>query len=89
VADRDRPRLNVTLDAEVKDEIKDTSDELGVPISRLIEEVLREFIDSYREDPMIGRRLHKQIQERKREDNQEDEPSETVRNILERMDEVD
>lgn len=89
MADRDRPRLNVTLDAEVKDEIKSTSEELGVPISRLIEEVLREFIDSYRDDPMIGRRLHKRIRERKREASEPDEPSETVRNILERMDEVD
>lgn len=88
MADRDRPRMNITLDAEVKDEIKGIADELGISTSRLIEETIREFIRSYRDDPMIGRRIHKKIDERKRS-TEEKEPSETVQNILDRMDEID
>lgn len=78
----------MTLDAEVKEDIKDIAEDLGVSTSRLVEETIREFIRSYREDPMIGRRIHKKIDERKRSSDEE-ESSETVRKILEQMDQFD
>lgn len=89
MTDRHRPRFNITLDSDVKTRIGDIAGELNLSSSRVIEEVLREFIDLYDDDPMVGRRLRKQIEDRKREKNEDDEIAETVRNILDRMDELD
>jgi hypothetical protein len=83
---RDRPRLNVTLAPDIKTEIKSIAEESGVPVSRLIEEVLREFLSTYEDDPMIVRRITKQIEDRKRESEEPDEETETIRNILDQMD---
>lgn len=89
MTNRDRPRLNITLDAEVKDRLKDIASSLDVTSSRLIEEVLREFLDSFEEDPMTGRRLKKCIEDRKRNATDEDDKSQAVKNILEQMDNID
>ncbi len=80
--------MNLTLDAEVKEEIKEIAEDLGLSTSRLVEETIREFIRSYRDDPMIGRRIHKKIDERKRSTDEE-QPSETVQKILDRMNQID
>jgi hypothetical protein len=89
MANRDRPRLNVTLAPDIKKEIKSIAQESGVPVSRLIEEVLREFLSTYRDDPMIARRITKQIEDRKRKSDEDDQETETIRNILDQMDQFE
>lgn len=89
MAERERPRLNITLDAEVKEQIKIEAEKLNVPVSRLIEEVLRKFLEASGEDPMVAPRVRKEIKDRKRQSDTEDPSEDAVQNILDRMDEVD
>ncbi len=86
---RDRPRMNLTLAPEVKEEIRSISKGMGVSVSRLIEEILREFMQTCEGDPMIARRISKKIEDRKRQKDEDGETSETIRNILERMEQFE
>lgn len=92
MTDRDRPRLNITLDPDLKERADHLADELDVPLSRLIEEILHEFIDRYEEDPMVGVKVRKSIADRKQtESTPEDEETakQEIKNILDAFDETE
>lgn len=86
--DRNRPRLNITLDPEVKERAQAAARTLDVSTSRLVEEVLREFLRSHEEDPMVGRTLRREIEDRKNQNAGGTGTPEQIKNILEQMDEA-
>lgn len=88
MANRNRPRMNLTLDCEVKERIKNEAEKLNVPVSRLVEEVLRRFLEASSEDPMVAPRVRKEIKDRQYESDDEEPSKEAIENILDRMDDA-
>lgn len=88
MADRNRPRMNLTLDPDVKQRIKTEAEKLNVPVSRLVEEVLRKFLEASSDDPMVAPRVRKEIKDRQYESAEEEPSEEAIENILDRMDEA-
>jgi antitoxin component of RelBE/YafQ-DinJ toxin-antitoxin module len=92
MTDRDRPRLNITLDADLKKRAEDVADQLNLPLSRLIEDVLAEFLELYEEDPTVGVEVRKSVTDRKKAESpssKEESAKEEIENILEAMEESD
>ncbi|MFB6356162.1 MAG: hypothetical protein ABEJ65_06565 [bacterium] len=89
MVDRDRPRLNITLDADVKQRIRDVADDINVSTSRLIEAITREFLQEYEDNPMLGNQFRKEISDRRyktedtAESGEEEEAKQEIQNILE------
>lgn len=88
MTDRDRPRLNLTLDPDVKERIKVEAKKLNVPVSRLVEEVLRRFLEASNEDPMVAPRVRKEIKDRQYGSDEDEPDEEAIQNILDRMDDA-
>ncbi|MFB6345034.1 MAG: ribbon-helix-helix protein, CopG family [bacterium] len=88
MADRDRPRLNLTLDPDIKDRIKTEAQKLNVPVSRLVEEVLRKFLEASSDDPMVAPSVRKDIKDRQYQSDDTDPSDEAIQNILDRMDDA-
>lgn len=89
MVERNRPRLNITLDPEIKDRIKTEASKLNVPVSQLVEEVLRRFLEASSDDPMVAPSVRKEIKDRQHESASEnDPPEEAIQNILDRMDDA-
>lgn len=85
--DRKRPRLNVTLDADVKQKLEEKARAMSVSKSRLIEALIREFLELSREDPEVDIRVRRAIQEQKdaRDGNQQSREQQ-IEDILDRLD---
>lgn len=78
---RQRPRLNITVDPDLKERLQSLADRLNISVSRLIEEVMFEFLELYQEDPMIGSRVKKSILDRKREPTATEDETEAKKQI--------
>ena len=78
---RQRPRLNITVDPDLKERLQSLADRLNISVSRLIEEVMFEFLELYQEDPMIGSRVKKSILDRKRETTATEDETEAKKQI--------
>jgi len=87
MTERRRPRLNITLDPEIKKRVLEVSEDLDVTVSRLIEEVLHEFLELYRNDPTVGMDVKKSVTERKNDEStrKEKETRKQIEAILEDM----
>lgn len=85
---RDRPRLNITLSPDLKDQLKQLSEKLNLSVSRLIEEVMYEFLDLYEQDPMVGSKVKKSIIDRKKQQRasaEEEQAKEEIEQILDAL----
>ena len=47
MVDRNRPRLNITLDSQIKKEVKRVAGELNLSVSRLLEYIIEDFLADY------------------------------------------
>lgn len=92
MTNRDRPRLNITLDRDLKKQLDEVASELDITRSRLIEDVVAEFLDLYEDDPMVGIRLRKSVTERKRQESTsgaDQQAKEEIKQILDALDETE
>lgn len=85
LTERNRPRMNLTLDPEVKDNLKKAAAELNLSVSRLLEEIAANFLSRYEDDPLVGYELKR---ESKIKDDSEttSEKEEQIDRILDQMD---
>jgi len=92
MTDRRRPRLNITLESSLKERLQSLAEHLNISVSRLIEEVMFEFLELYQEDPMIGSKIQKSILDRKRQNrNQgsEEQARQQIDEILNALEETE
>lgn len=62
---RRRPRLNITLDPTVKQKLEQKAEAMSVSRSRLIEALIREFLEISRDDPRLDMEVRRAILEHK------------------------
>lgn len=85
LTERNRPRLNITLDSSIKQKLNETADELDLSVSRLIEAISRDFLDRLDDDPTVGHQIRRKNRKATQEDEAEDDRDEQIDNILEEM----
>jgi len=83
---RHRPRLNITLDQDVKRDLTRKADAMSVSRSRLIEALIREYLQMSRDDPRLDMRVRRAIREGSTSSGSEAEEAEQIEAILEQMD---
>jgi len=83
---RDRPRMNITLDPAVKERIQSAASRLNVTASRLIEEVTRRFLEDYDDNPTLGIEVKRAIEQTKVEDDPEKREQADIDAILHEFD---
>lgn len=78
--------MNITLDPEVKQRIQELSDRLDLTASRLIEEVMRGFAEDCKDDPSLGARVKRAVENRKRSSGETRDREEQIERILREFD---
>lgn len=87
---RRRPRLNITLDPAVKQKLERKAEALSVSRSRLIEALIREYLEISRDDPRLDMKVRRAILEHKgssgSDAGDEEDQREQIEAILRQMD---
>ncbi len=86
---RRRPRLNITLDPTVKERLERKAEAMSVSRSRLIEALIREFLEISRDDPRLDMEVRRAIQDRKGGSESEADPDEKRRQIEAILEDMD
>ncbi|MGM0381573.1 MAG: DUF6364 family protein [bacterium] len=82
---RNRPRLNVTLDREVKERMKKIAADLGLSLSRLLEFILEDFLEEYEQQDSLPADLEEKIKSFRKEKTGQTEEKQ-IENILQDFD---
>ena len=87
---RNRPRLTLTVDPDIKTKIKEIAADLSVPVSRLVEFIISEFLADYGNDKNRRNQLKNSIKEFKKSCRQKkvEQKGQQIEEILKRFDEI-
>ncbi len=91
MVNRSRPRLTLTVNSDLKKQLKRAAVRLDLPVSRLVELLVRDFLTEYSKNPELESNIKRKVEEMKKspgEINKEKSKKE-VRRILDEFDSID